>query len=382
MTVSATSLPGDQPVWGPVTVATDRDEWVDEQVAGSHLVLISYSGGGSAYTLVVLDTATGKQQWSLKASEIWDWGTVQYLSGTVVVSYENAKKVVGLDIDTGKQRWSHPVTGKAYIAPVFGAHEVNRPADFDGSYDNADIAERTMYTEQVGSQITVYDGHTGQPIEHSANLSAGISSFASGDRIYAIIDAGGNGYEVRRIDIGKPDNGTVIDSVGNGAFVMRAALCGHNLLCVLDGVGKDTQIAAVDIDKGGEVWRRPATLARDLLTVGDRILAVSPLDEGPVSYLFDPSGKQLLSADDQKRLAVRTSNTGLLLFDGSMDDGKVRTVTLRGVDPATGSGTDLGQLPAVVPAACSWTSHAITCPQQQHNPFENTETFAAWRFAQ
>jgi hypothetical protein len=222
----------------------------------------------------------------------------------------------------------------------------------------------------------VYDASTGKAVANAIDLNAGISSFAVGDRFFAVTDTGGAGYEIRRIGIGQADQGTVLNSVNN-RYIADVALCGTNLLCVLDGIGQEVQVSAIDIEKGGEVWRHPAAGARKLVTVGDRILALNPYVEGPVSYLFDPAGKQLLSAEDQKRLAVRTSGTGLLLFDGLLET-KVRDVIVRGIDPATGTSNELGELTQIVPGACSWTQRILSCPQAR---VTGDAAFMVWRFA-
>ncbi len=153
----------------------------------------------------------------------------------------------------------------------------------------------------------------------------------------------------------------------------RTTAGGDGRLCVLDETSSDdktAQVLAIDVAARKVLWHGNAPGTDQLVPVGDRILATT-IGSTPASRLFDPDGKQLLRAEDQKAVGVRV-NAGSLIFFTAEPSSYPADASLSGVTAGSGARTALGQLSKTRTLACAWTERYIACAREKD--------FGVWRF--
>ena len=365
-------------LWGPTRFTTDRDRWDGMLVAGSRLILFAVPTNNQAYTAAVVDGASGAEEWRRDFADqldVLDDAMIQPTAQTLVVASNSERRILGLDWRTGAQRWVVPAGEWPVVLPVHATGELAAPLVLVGPYGMDDLRGRTRVYTTDDNQVSVLDASTGKAVPSTARVTTLQRTLAVGGQLF-LLDQDPPSYQIRVTSVDHPQAGKVVYTAARPE-VYGLAPCGHGLVCVLDSsTGVDMQVAAVDPVKGREVWRRPAPHASTLATVGDRVLAYDAFTDGPVSYLFDPAGKELLTPADQKRVAMRASATGLLEFDRT----EPRTPTspvLRGIDPATGAATVLGELTSVFTRTCDWTASVVVCAGLD----TAGSVFQLWRFA-
>jgi molecular chaperone HscA len=312
--------------------------------------------------MLILDPETGNQLWK---RGVHGDDAVHYFKDVLVLVDREDERLLGLDLRTGVTKW-----------------ERHNPGKGSGSADSA------VYTALTVEDVTGPASASGQPFAPRRDDDQRIVQIGA-DRSATVIDAT-NGEQLRkRTNVADPDDDAVayngqllvatqddgyrlfaydLDSMGEATNVYTApdeqrrldllAMCGEKRACLLDSVNSDnktTEVVAVDLEKGGQLWRSPAPDAELLVHFDEYVVARNPSGDYR-SRIFNGKGRELLSREG----AVARVNAGnMLLFDEVSDIPEDYSVA--GLNAGSAEPIELGQLKDVRSSSCSWNLTHIVC---------------------
>lgn len=308
--------------------------------------------------LYVVDPDTGRVRWELPFDIN---GDDLLFYDSVLVHVTEAGAISARDWGNGQVVWAEA----APADPPVESLGVYGPADALPGSDApfpAHLSDPRLLQITAGGALVVRDSATGAVRSTRPGVGIGADShyLAYDGRLY-ITHRGMDPNRVVVADVDGAGAARELRKAAPGSNYLDMVPCGTDRICLLEGKGTDesTEIAAVDVASGREVWRKPAPNGAQQLVPGGARVLVAGMARQPdetSSALFDQDGTQLLGEADQ-RAALAWVSTGTLL---SFGDGKLAAVTA-----ADGSRQELGDSPIKdlrTPRFCSWTERRLVCP--------------------
>ncbi|MDQ7910653.1 Hsp70 family protein [Phytohabitans sp. ZYX-F-186] len=363
LTIVAVELATAKELWRvPTTSVSDR--WDGISALPGAVVAFQSSSISSTETrdMAVHDPANGKQMWHRL---IGPNDAVYPFKDVLVLVDTGNQRVLGLDLKTGGVRWDRPSPGKEQgltgtaVYPVQTVEDVSGPASVSGR----PFAPRTDDDQRfvlIGADrsATVIDASNNRELSKRTNVAdPSDDAVAYNGRLLVATDEGGYRLSAYDLDtMGEPVNLYTAPEESRQLDVL--AMCGETRVCLLDSAGvdsKSTEVVAIDLEKGGQLWRAPAPDAGVLVHFGEEVVAQATSGDYPVR-IFDPDGNEILKRDG----AVGRVDAGnLLLFDevaSYADDYSVAGLHVGSTDVI-----EMGQLKDVKTDTCSWNRTYIVC---------------------
>lgn len=332
---------------------------------GALVVFADATSDSTPRKMIVLDADDGGQRWS---RDVHGDDTVYFFDEVAVLVDRTANRVVGLDLATGRPRWERPSPANQYgstatsVYPATTAKDLGGPATGSGWPVAPDRGDDQRIV-QIGADrsAVVIDATNGTELKKRTNVADPDDAvLAHEGRLYVAAEE--NGYWLASYDL---------DSLGEPRSIYRSrddrrrvdALvpCGSARVCLLETASSDretTELVAVETDGGGgEAWRRPAKNMQALVTIGEHVAARSTTSDY-VTTVVGPDGETLFT---RPGVGVRLDGGNLLVFADYLasyeDDASVAGFWVGSAEPF-----ELGLLPGVRSAACSWNTSVIVCP--------------------
>jgi outer membrane protein assembly factor BamB len=310
----------------------------------------------------VHSSADGTQMWQRL---IRPDDSVYAFKDVLVLVDRGEQRLLGLDLRTGGIRWERQNPGKAEgltgtaVYPVQTIADVTGPASASGR-PFSPVTDDDQRFVQIGADrsATVMDATNGKVLKTRTNVAdPGDDVVAYNGRL--LVAAAEDGYRLSGYDLdtmGEPVNLYTAPDDRHRLDVL--AMCGEARACLLDSIGSDTKstsLVAIDLEKGGELWRRPAPGA-DLLVHFDQMVVTRATSGDYLVRVFDPEGKEILKREGA---VGRVDAANMLLFDeisSSADD-----YSVAGLHAGSKDVIEMGQLKDVKTASCSWNTTYIVC---------------------
>lgn len=307
--------------------------------------------------LVVLDGKTGKLRWEYALGSA---DTVQFGAGVALVVDRVNGLLHGLDVSNGRERWklANPDgSASSTVLDVTTPDDLTGPAGSRGRpfapAESDDDQVVQIAADRSARVIDLRTGTAGTPRPDVAYTSDKMVAHhgrlfveeSSSDRLLA--------YDLAKLGSAEP---AILYTAPKDAQVDDLTPCGDNRICFVETVGyahDKAQLVAYDLDKHGEVWRRPAPDAEALVPVGDRVLVVTD----DTTTLYDATGASVWSG--APGTAVRLDAGNVLQFSDTLST-SVGDRTLVGVHPG-GDSVQLGLLRDVRSSTCSWNTSVLAC---------------------
>ncbi len=379
--VAALDMKTAKPVWhGDHTAGSADDwDWVYATAGGVFASGDHYGGasGDRSRTVYALDPGDGHRRWQL---DTYGNDRLVFYDSVVVLVSDHEYAARGYDLSSGKEKWKidYPKAESATVVDVATKADLDGPGLLDGrpaAPDRGDDHRLLMIGED--KTLHVYNVSTGKQTGKRAAVDRPREPYLAYTGQFFTVTSD-QPYQVVAYDLDKLDQQPrIIYTVGDkDRAVVDGGLspCGDGRVCVLDQVSYDdktTQVAAIDIAAGKELWRHPAPAADTLTPIGDRILATN-VTGTPGSRLYDPDGRSILKAEDQSGAVVRINGASALVFSGQPSS-SLADMGLVGVDASGGGRTPLGTLTRSYGKTCSWDEYAMVCAAEK--------SFRVWRFA-
>jgi hypothetical protein len=205
---------------------------------------------------------------------------------------------------------------------------------------------------------TVFDATDGKELKKRTNVADPRDDVVAynGRLLVAVAE---DGYRLSAYDLdtmGEPVNLYTAPDDRHQLDVL--AMCGEARACLLDSVGADSQstsLVAIDLEKGGELWRRPAPEADALVHFDQEVVARATSSDNLVR-VFDPDGNEILKREGA---VGRIDAANMLLFDeiSSSPD----NYSVAGLHAGSKDVIEMGQLKDVKTDSCSWNATHIVC---------------------
>jgi molecular chaperone HscA len=379
--VTALDMKTAKPLWHGDHTAGSADDWNwvyatpgGVFASGDHYGTAS---GERSRTVYALDPGDGHRRWQL---DTYSNDRLMFYDSVVVLVSDHEYAAHGYDLSSGREKWKidYPKAESATVVDVATKADLDGPGLLDGrpaAPDRGDDHRLLMIGED--KTLHVYDVGTGKQTGKRTAVDRPRGPYlAYAGQFFTVTHD--QPYQVVAYDLDKLDQQPRI--VYTAGDKDRAALdgglspCGDGRVCVLDWVSSDektTQVAAIDVVAGKELWRHPAPAADTLTPIGDRILATN-VTGTPGSRLYDADGRSILKAEDQSGAVVRINGASALVFSGQPSS-SLADMGLVGVDASGGGRTPLGTLTRSYGKTCSWDEYAMVCAAEK--------SFRVWRFA-
>lgn len=343
---------------------TVADRWDGITALSNAVVAFQSSSISSTETrdMAVFDPADGRRLWHrLIAGN----DRVYPFKDVLVLVQASEQRLVGLDLRTGDTRWERQNPGKdqgltgTAVHPVQTVKDVTGPAGASGR-PFAPPTDDDQRFVQIGADrsATVIDATDGKELKKRTNVADPTDLVVAYNGRLLVTETE-DGYRLSAYDL---------DTMGEAANLYTApdsrydlgvlAMCGETRACLLDSIGSDsksTSLVAVDLEKGGELWRKPAPQADVLIHFDKEVVARSTSGDSRVR-IFDPDGNVLL---EREGAVGRIDAGNLLLFDeisSFADD-----YSVAGLHVGSKDVTEMGQLKDVKTNSCSWNTTYIVC---------------------
>jgi outer membrane protein assembly factor BamB len=300
--------------------------------------------------LFVVDPDSGAVRWKLPFS-INDDDLLFFEAAVVLVTADGTSR--GYDWTTGRALWEQPATADRPVMSIGMTHpDGGLPNDVLLAQHLPLLRDPRLLQVTAGGNLLVRDAATGTltatragvaPSGHANYIAAGgrLHGYSLMERTYRlrVTDVDGTGAS-RDILTGAPEHN-----------LTSLVACGTGRVCVLDSYMDKSQVIALDVTQGRELWRVTAPSDLDQLTAaGTRVLLTGRGSELQVaSILIDKDGREVMRSEAQ----LVWISTGTLLSLG--------TTEVASVDAADGKVRALGELPAHL-RWCSWTETRLACP--------------------
>jgi molecular chaperone HscA len=356
-----------KPYWGPVEIDLDTSKWSLVALPGKLVVL--GLGSGEPGAVYVFDES-GKESFHIP----YERDDHLYLfKDQLVLHSDKAKQLRGLDWKHGETKWTIDNPKTEYSQEAYSVGEgvkadQHGPAGYYGQSFVPDLdngSSRVLVVSNADKKLHLIDVTTHKEVSSWAfeDKDSYSKAYAFGGKFYSTF---GSPYRMEAYDLDKPSQQPQVVYTAKDAkrYALVMSACGEGRICVLDSAtsstDETTQVAMIDVAAQKELWRKPAPKMQYLTQVGSNVLATR-IDGPQGSLLFGDTGKQVLSADDQKAYAVRVNSASLLVFSGDLETGSTSNESLIGVSAADGKRTSLGPLDKILAPSCSWTQTDILC---------------------
>jgi molecular chaperone HscA len=329
--------------------------------------VVAYQSGNISSTetrsMAVHNPDDGAQMWERLIGANDD---VYAFKDVLVLVDRGEQRVLGLDLRTGNKRWERQnpgkeqgLTGGTAVYPVETVADVSGPASAAGR-PFAQVIDDDQRFVQIGADrsATVVDAVTGEDLKKRTNVAdPDDDAVAYNGRL--LVAAAEDGYRLFGYDLdtmGEPAN---LYTAPDDRYQLDVlAMCGEARACLLDSIGADsksTSVVAIDLEKGGELWREPAPDADVLVHFGEEVVARAA-SIGKGFRIFNSEGKVIL---EREGAVGRVDAGNLLLFDeisSTADD-----YSVAGLHAGSTDVIEMGQLKNVRSNTCSWNATHIVC---------------------
>ncbi|BCB80278.1 hypothetical protein GCM10022251_05580 [Phytohabitans flavus] len=362
-------------LWREKTLST-ADRWDGIAALPNAVVAFQSSSIPSTQTrdMAVHDPANGKQMWHrlIAAGD-----TVYPFEDVLVLVEASEQRLIGLDLKTGKTRWEHQNPGKEQgltgtaVYPVQTVADVSGPANAAGR-PFAPVTDDDQRFVQIGADrsATVIDARDGKELKKRTNVANPTDEVVAYNGRLLVATAE-SGYRLSGYDLdtmGEPANLYTAPNPDHRLEVLT--MCGETRACLLDSVGSDsksTSVVAIDMEKGGELWRKPAPDADLIGHFGEQVVARATSGDNQFR-IFDPDGNEILKREGA---VGRVDSSNLLLFDEISP--AADNYSVAGTHAGSAEVIEMGQLKDVKSETCSWNQAYIVCG--------GSEDFLVARFA-
>lgn len=355
--------PKDAKVLWRVQTESTAERWDGINALPNAVIAFQSSSISSDETrdMAVHDPATGRQLWHRLIGPR-DW--VYPFKDVLLFVDLRERRLLGLDMKTGKHLWERPNPGKVdgltgtAVYPVQTVADVSGPASAGGRpFVSVDDDQRFV---QIGADrsATVINAADGSEVKKRTNV-AGLNDDVVAYNGRLIVATAQDGYRLSAYDLdtmGEPVNIYTAPDARRRLDVL--AMCGEHRACLLESTGSDsttTAVVAVDLEKGGELWRADAPDANVLVHFGEQVVARATRGDY-LFRIFDPKGKKVM---EREGAVGRIDAGNMLLFDeiSSVAD----DYSLAGLHVGSTEVIEMGQLKDVKSDSCSWNSTHIVC---------------------
>jgi outer membrane protein assembly factor BamB len=276
------------------------------------------------------------------------------------------KRLLGLDPKTGGIRWEEQnpgkeqeLTGGTAVYPVQTVADVTGPANAAGR-PFVPVTDDDQRLVRIGADrsAAVIDATTGKELKKRTNVAdPGDDVVAYNGRL--VVAAAEAGYRLSGYDLdtmGEPVN--LYTAPDDRYQLDILAMCGEARACLLDSVASDsasTSLVAIDLEKGGDLWRKAAPDAEVLVHFDQNVVARTTSSDNRFQ-IFNPDGKLIL---EREGAAGRVDAGNMLLFNeiSSLAD----DYSVAGLHAGSTDVIEMGQLKNVKTDSCSWNAKFIVC---------------------
>ncbi|GAA4456745.1 hsp70 family protein [Phytohabitans houttuyneae] len=324
--------------------------------------------------MVVHNPADGVQLWHRL---IGPNDVVYPFKDVLVLVQSSEQRLLGLDMKTGTVRWERQNPGKSEgltgtaVYPVQSIEDVSGPANSSGR-PFAPVTDDDQRFVQIGADrsATVIDAADGSEKKKRTNVADPDDDVVAYNGRLLVATAE-DGYRLAAYNLdtmGEPAN--LYTAPDDRRQLDVLAMCGEHRACLLESVGSDsksTSLVAIDLEKGGELWRKEAPDA-DLLIHFDQQVVARSTSGDYLFRIFDPDGNKIL---EREGAVGRVDAGNLLLFNeiSSVAD----DYSVAGLHVGSKDVIEMGQLKDVKTDSCSWNTTYIVCA--------GTKDFLVARFA-
>ncbi|MEJ3743066.1 PQQ-binding-like beta-propeller repeat protein [Actinomycetes bacterium KLBMP 9797] len=357
--IIAIDPPATKPRWIQKSSATsERWGWITP--LPDALLAYEYNASTSEYYHVyAFDPDTGDELWK---NRITGADRTFAVEDTFVIADQTEHRLVGLDLDSGEQRWTLPNPGNKESA-VYQARtvdDVSGPSNLYGT-PFAQLTDDEPRLVQIGADRSarVIDAVTGKVLKTRGNVADPDDEVMAYHGRLIVGSDDQNGYRLSAYDLssmGEPVN--LYTSANADRKLDLIAMCGEQRLCLLDSVlaeSESTEVVAVDLEKGGDLWHAPAPEADRLVHFGDQTVAYVDSSEGGIR-VFDDKGEKLL---DRPGAAGRIDGGNVLVFGSASEF--LGDYSIAGLHAGSEKVVEMGQLYDIRPWSCSWNTVYLAC---------------------
>lgn len=363
--IIAVDPPSKKERWRKET-ASISERWAGITVLPDVVVAYEDRTSTSEYrNMIVMDADSGEKLWNRLIK-----GDDRALFGKDVMVLVDAAgdRLLGLDLRSGKEKWEQANPKDEYgdaddaVYQVLTVADVSGPSDVRGKpfAQRPDDDQRIV---QIGADRSarVIDMTSGEVLKSRPNVADPDDQVIvyNGQLIVAAKD---DSYRLSRYDLksmGEPVN--LYTSPAKERDLDLLAMCGEQRLCLLDTSGSDgntTEVVAVDMEKGGELWREPAPQAELLIHFGDQVAARTITGEYRVR-VFGNDGAELV---DKEGAIARVDGGNMIFLESSTDS--VGDYSVAGLHAGSKKPIEMGQLNDVRSSTCSWNNRYMICARQ------------------
>ena len=335
--------------WGGITA-----------VPGGVVVFAKNYASDEPYDVSVWGADDGRRLWGMP---IFREDGVFFREDRLILVDRAQDRVAGFDLLTGSLKWQKPTPKDRFDSAATAVYGVSTPDDLAGPADTtgrplAPKADDDQRIVQVNADksMRVIDATSGEVVGTRTNVAdQDDPAYAYDGRFVVATDAGVFSY-----DLDSDAQPTRVYSTADDQHdVTEVAPCGKSRVCLLETTALDaktTELVAVDAEKGGAVWHKPAAGMERVVPVGDHALVSGDSPDYVVS-LFDPAGKVVHT---QPGVGMRVNGGSVLLLSKYLT-ASVGDPSVAGLDVGAEEPTQLGPLTGVRTESCSFNTELIAC---------------------
>ena len=346
----------------PVSMGPDETPYYTWTQLLDDRAYFAYQREDKRIEVIAAEAKTGKELWRKQSQDTSEeWGGITAVPGGVVVFAKSSLSDEPYDVsvwsaDDGRRLWGMPIFGDDGVffredRLILVDRAQNRVAGFDLLSGSLKWQEKTPKDRFESTQTAVYGVSTpddlagpadalGRPFAPKADDDQRIVQ-VSADKSMRVIDAASGKIGGTRTNVADKDDpayaydGRFVVATDAGVFsydldsdaqpariyspaddqhdVTGIAPCGEDRVCLLETTSFDattTELVAVDAEKGGAVWHKPAAGMERVVPVGDYVLVSGDSPDYVVS-LFDAAGKVVHT---QPGVGMRVNGGSVLLL--------------------------------------------------------------------
>ena len=339
--------------WGGITA-----------VPGGVVVFAKSSLSDEPYDVSVWSADDGRRLWGMP---IFRDDGVLFREDRLILVDRAQNRVAGFDLLSGSLKWQEATPKDRFESRATAVYGVSTPDDLAGPADalgkpfapKADDDQRIVQVS-ADKSMRVIDAANGKVGTTRTNVAdQDDPAYAYDGRFVVTTDAGVFSY-----DLDSNAQPTQIYTPADDQHdVTVLAPCGENRVCLLETTSfdaKTTELVAVDAEKGGELWRKPAAGMERVVPVGDHLLVSGDSPDYVVS-LYDAAGEV---SHTQLGVGMRVNGGSVLLLSKYLTS-SVGDPSVAGMDVGAKEPTQLGPLTGVRTESCSFNTAVIACAGEE-----------------
>jgi molecular chaperone HscA len=331
-------------------------------------VVVAYEDRSSSSefrNMIVFDADSGDELWHrlIKGDD-----RAIFAKGVLVLVDRGEDRLLGLDLRSGKTEWEHENPRDEYgdgddaVYQALTVADVSGPSDVRGT-PFAQLPDDDQRIVQIGADrsVRVIDAASGEVLKTRPNVADPDDQILVYDG-QLIVASEDESYRLSRYDLdsmGEPTN--LYTSSDKQRDLDLLAVCGEKRLCLLDTKSSDgatTEVVAVDLEKGGRLWHKPAPQAELLIHFGDQVAARTVTSDYRTRVYAD-DGTELVNREGA---IGRVDGGNMIFFESSIDS--VGDYSVAGLHTDSKKPIELGQLNDVRSSSCSWNNRYVVCARQ------------------